>query len=204
MEEKENTRAIGRNEPCPCGSGRKYKRCCGVDAAPQLGVPKSSLNPFGAMGVDSGAEGGNPDAGASPFGGFDPSQIDPALLMQVSQALQRLPKGQMQKLQSIMQKAMAGKDVAREAQEFEKSLPPDVLQMMQSFSLPGQSGGMPDMSQMFGGGATEADAAQSQLTQGTAEDNAPQMSEEETTASGSMILSGQSLTIVRIIAPSPM
>jgi len=21
---------IGRNEPCPCGSGRKYKRCCGL------------------------------------------------------------------------------------------------------------------------------------------------------------------------------
>ena len=21
---------IGRNDPCPCGSGRKYKRCCGV------------------------------------------------------------------------------------------------------------------------------------------------------------------------------
>jgi uncharacterized protein len=20
---------VGRNEPCPCGSGRKYKRCCG-------------------------------------------------------------------------------------------------------------------------------------------------------------------------------
>ena len=20
--------AIGRNEPCPCGSGRKYKKCC--------------------------------------------------------------------------------------------------------------------------------------------------------------------------------
>ena len=20
----------GRNEPCPCGSGRKYKRCCGT------------------------------------------------------------------------------------------------------------------------------------------------------------------------------
>ena len=19
----------GRNDPCPCGSGRKYKRCCG-------------------------------------------------------------------------------------------------------------------------------------------------------------------------------
>jgi preprotein translocase subunit SecA len=22
-------RKVGRNEPCPCGSGRKYKRCCG-------------------------------------------------------------------------------------------------------------------------------------------------------------------------------
>ena len=21
----------GRNELCPCGSGKKYKRCCGVD-----------------------------------------------------------------------------------------------------------------------------------------------------------------------------
>lgn len=25
----------GRNEPCPCGSGQKYKRCCGNPAAPQ-------------------------------------------------------------------------------------------------------------------------------------------------------------------------
>ena len=21
---------VGRNEPCPCGSGRKFKRCCGA------------------------------------------------------------------------------------------------------------------------------------------------------------------------------
>jgi uncharacterized protein YecA (UPF0149 family) len=21
--------AVGRNDPCPCGSGKKYKRCCG-------------------------------------------------------------------------------------------------------------------------------------------------------------------------------
>lgn len=27
-------RAVGRNRPCPCGSGRKYKRCCGPDAPP--------------------------------------------------------------------------------------------------------------------------------------------------------------------------
>jgi len=22
--------AIGRNDPCPCGSGKKYKRCCAL------------------------------------------------------------------------------------------------------------------------------------------------------------------------------
>lgn len=25
--------ATGRNDPCPCGSGRKYKQCCGSDSA---------------------------------------------------------------------------------------------------------------------------------------------------------------------------
>ena len=25
--------AIARNEPCPCGSGKKYKRCCGAPGA---------------------------------------------------------------------------------------------------------------------------------------------------------------------------
>ncbi len=25
---KINAKNIGRNEPCPCGSGKKYKKCC--------------------------------------------------------------------------------------------------------------------------------------------------------------------------------
>ena len=25
-------RKVGRNEPCPCGSGKKYKNCCGRGA----------------------------------------------------------------------------------------------------------------------------------------------------------------------------
>ena len=24
-----STKKVGRNEPCPCGSGKKYKKCCG-------------------------------------------------------------------------------------------------------------------------------------------------------------------------------
>jgi preprotein translocase subunit SecA len=26
---KRHSDKVGRNDPCPCGSGRKYKRCCG-------------------------------------------------------------------------------------------------------------------------------------------------------------------------------
>ena len=26
-----NSEKIGRNDPCPCGSGKKYKKCCGKD-----------------------------------------------------------------------------------------------------------------------------------------------------------------------------
>jgi preprotein translocase subunit SecA len=27
--ETEAAPSVGRNEPCPCGSGKKYKKCCG-------------------------------------------------------------------------------------------------------------------------------------------------------------------------------
>ena len=27
---KRDTAKIGRNEPCRCGSGKKYKKCCGA------------------------------------------------------------------------------------------------------------------------------------------------------------------------------
>ncbi|MBN9244922.1 MAG: SEC-C domain-containing protein [Mesorhizobium sp.] len=29
-QEAPRRRQSGRNAPCPCGSGRKYKRCCGA------------------------------------------------------------------------------------------------------------------------------------------------------------------------------
>ena len=27
---KRQTAKVGRNDPCPCGSGKKYKKCCGL------------------------------------------------------------------------------------------------------------------------------------------------------------------------------
>ena len=32
----EGRRKIGRNDPCPCGSGAKYKKCCGHSQSAQL------------------------------------------------------------------------------------------------------------------------------------------------------------------------
>lgn len=37
---------IGRNEPCPCGSGRKYKKCClAKESIPGLEVNRSRPSP---------------------------------------------------------------------------------------------------------------------------------------------------------------
>ena len=29
---------VGRNDPCPCGSGKKYKQCCEGKSIPEIGV----------------------------------------------------------------------------------------------------------------------------------------------------------------------
>jgi SEC-C motif len=34
---------VSRNNPCPCGSGRKYKRCCYAKAAPLVQGPDGEL-----------------------------------------------------------------------------------------------------------------------------------------------------------------
>jgi len=124
------TAQVGRNEPCPCGSQKKYKRCCGQDAAPKLSTPSAAAMP-------SMNAGGMPGGAGMPPG---MENVDPALMSQATQALQRLPRPQLQKLQSLMQRAMAGKDVSQEAAAFEKMLPPEFQSMMQGLAM--QMGGM--------------------------------------------------------------
>jgi hypothetical protein len=36
---------IGRNEPCPCGSGKKFKRCCGSPGKPEITHQKGPAEP---------------------------------------------------------------------------------------------------------------------------------------------------------------
>ena len=131
---------IGRNEPCPCGSGSKYKRCCGKDAAPKLGKPADLKDRMAKL-----QESGMMPQGAQ--GGFDPSKLDPAMMAQFNQALMRMPRGQLQKLQSIMQRAMAGQDVSREAAELDRIMPPELKQLAAGF---GGGIGMPALDAVSG------------------------------------------------------
>jgi hypothetical protein len=130
---------LGRNEPCPCGSGKKYKRCCGKDAAPKLGAPldMSKRMAQSGMAAPAGSDEGTAP-GSNPFAGFDPSQMDPQWVAQFQQMMQRLPRGQLQKMQALMQRAMAGKDVAREAAELERMMPPELLNMARSSPMAAQ------------------------------------------------------------------
>jgi len=51
-------------------------------------------------------------------------------MAEFSSAIQRLPKGQLQQLQAIMQKGMSGKDVTRELEALQRKLPPSVQALL--------------------------------------------------------------------------
>jgi hypothetical protein len=167
-DQAESLPQIGRNEPCPCGSGKKYKRCCGAGAAPKLSTPATSY------------PAGMPGGGPGGLAGLDPSQFDPQMMAQFSQMLGRLPKGQLQKLQNLMQKAMNGKDVTREAKDFEQSLPLDLQNLLSNFQMPTTPGasGEADMA-----GMTELAGAGLPVSSGNVASTLPSgMSEEEARA----------------------
>lgn len=81
---------------------------------------------------------------------FDPSKMDPKVLMALSQLIQQLPAEQLNRMQSLMHNAMAGMDVRNEMAEFERNLPPGFREKLTSLiaSNPAafaQAGGMPGM-----------------------------------------------------------
>ncbi|MBU6153585.1 MAG: SEC-C domain-containing protein [Bdellovibrionales bacterium] len=108
---------VGRNDACPCASGKKFKRCHGENV-PWQGNTVSRND----------AESGSEENSTGPQ--FDPSKMDLTWLAEFSSAIQRLPKGQLQQLQAIMQKGMQGKDVARELDELQRRLPPSVQELL--------------------------------------------------------------------------
>lgn len=78
----------------------------------------STFNPFG-----------------SGFPQFDPSKMDPKILMQMTQLIQQLPHDQLSRMQTLMHNAMAGFDVKKEMEEFEKGLPPGFREQITSLMM---------------------------------------------------------------------
>jgi hypothetical protein len=46
-----NTPKVGRNDPCPCGSGKKYKKCHGAEGGSPSGTGGSGPKQAGAEGA---------------------------------------------------------------------------------------------------------------------------------------------------------
>lgn len=63
---------------------------------------------------------------------FDPSKMDPRAVHEVTQLLQQLPPDRMMKLQTLMHNMMAGIDVRKELEDFERTLPPGFREKMMS------------------------------------------------------------------------
>ena len=120
MEIESQFNNVGRNDPCPCGSNKKFKKCHGENT-PWQGSAKAA-NEVSASGDQGDAQSAMPQ--------FDPSKMDLNWLADFSSAIQRLPKGQLNQLQVLMQKAMNGKDVSRELDELQKKLPTSVQEML--------------------------------------------------------------------------
>lgn len=81
---------------------------------------------------------------------FDPSQMDPKVMMQMSELVRQLPPDKLNRMQSLMHNMMAGFDVSKELEEFEKSLPPGFREKLTAIvsSQPNAFAGAPGMSKM--------------------------------------------------------
>ena len=112
----EQFKNVGRNDPCPCGSGKKFKKCHAESVEWKGNAPATP------PAEEAGSAQESPQ--------FDPSKMDLTWLAEFSAAIQRLPKGQLQQLQALMQKGMMGKDVTRELENLQRRLPPSVQELL--------------------------------------------------------------------------
>lgn len=120
----------------------------------------------------------------SPFQ-FDPSKMDPKLLMELSRLVQQLPPHQLQKMQTLMHNMMAGYDVKKEMEEFEKSLPPGFREKLAALMVGQAGGGFPFQNQ-------EAPSTSSEPTL------------QSSTTAAEMNLHEARLTILRAVAEGQM
>lgn len=70
---------ISRNEPCPCGSGRKFKKCCGRNAFQATNVQSEGIEHFITEAIPTLGE--IPDFSEEYFNRLEPSGISASKLL---------------------------------------------------------------------------------------------------------------------------
>ena len=120
---------IGRNDPCPCGSGQKYKRCCGprddaaaaeraaADRAAARARPTPRFAP--AMAIDGEDEDGLDDASNGVIDLIDAGRLDDAEHA-AQDLLERYPEVH-DGLERLAMVAAARGDRARAAEYYRKA-----------------------------------------------------------------------------------
>jgi hypothetical protein len=76
--------------------------------------------------------------GLSMTNGFDPTKMDPKVMMQMAELVRQLPPDKISKMQMLMHNMMAGFDVKKDMEEFERSLPQEFREKL--VSVMGSSG----------------------------------------------------------------
>ena len=72
------------------------------------------------------------------FPSLDPSKMDPKTLAELSQLMRELPPDRIMRMQSLMHNMMAGFDVRKDMEEFERTLPADFRERL--MRIAGQAG----------------------------------------------------------------
>ncbi len=67
---------------------------------------------------------------------LDPSKMDPKTIAAMTDLIRTLPPDRILKIQTLMHNAMAGFDVKKEMEDFEKSLPPGFREKMAAIMAP--------------------------------------------------------------------
>jgi len=100
---------------------------------------------------------------------FDPSKMDPKILMELSQLIRQLPPDKINRMQTLMHNMMAGFDVRREMDEFERGLPPGFREKILSLMMAsGAAEGAPASSEVpsaaSSGSQVEMDVREARMT----------------------------------------
>jgi hypothetical protein len=140
--------------------------------------------------------------GGNPFG-IDPSKMDPKALMELSNLVRELPPTHLNKMQTLMHNMMAGFDVRKEMEEFEKNLPSGFREKLMSIMLRG------GVDSAFGGSAAQPQSAsEPELPSGLSEAKviSPIATTPGTveTATAEMSVRDARLTVLRAVADGSM